>query len=119
MSLYESIHEFVGEHETLRSVSHYEEMTVLLTETRLVQIRHDGEQATPEEVREVRTIQLNRPVFAGCSVELESDRTVVGFHDSTGETVRLVTLPVRDFEFAATFSAVVGDAEAGAPFIER
>ncbi|POG55464.1 hypothetical protein [Haloferax marisrubri] len=119
MSLYESIHQFVGEHETLRSVSHYEGMTVLLTETRLVQIRHDGEHADPDEVREVRTIQLNRAIFAGCSVELESDRTVVGFHDSTGETVRLVTLPVRDFEFAATFSAVVGDAEAGAPFVEQ
>ncbi|WP_367996709.1 hypothetical protein [Haloferax volcanii] len=115
MSLYESIHQFVGERETLRSVSHYEEMTVLLTETRLVQIRHDGEQANPEEVREVRTIQLNCPVFAGCSVELEPERTTVGFHDSTGETVRLVTLPARDFEFAATFSAVVGDAEVGAP----
>ncbi|ELZ89119.1 hypothetical protein [Haloferax sulfurifontis] len=116
MSFYESIHQFVGERETLRSVSHYEEMTVLLTETRLVQIRHDGAQATPDEVRAVRTIQLNRPVFADCSVELESDRTVVGFRDGTGETVRMVALPARDFEFAATLSAVVGDAEVDAPF---
>ncbi|ELZ97055.1 hypothetical protein C440_04738 [Haloferax mucosum ATCC BAA-1512] len=112
MSLYESIHEFVGDRETLQSVSQHEGTTVLLTDTRLVEVRYTAGGASQDDLMGLRSIQLNRLLFAGYSVEFDDDRTVIEFHGEAGETVESVTLPARDHSFVAAFSAVVGDAEA-------
>ncbi|AFK19810.1 hypothetical protein E6P09_01095 [Haloferax mediterranei ATCC 33500] len=112
MSLYESIHKFVGDHETLHSVSQHEQATVLLTDTRLVEVQYTAGGEKPEDLTRLRSIQLNRSLFAGYSAVFDEDRTVIEFHGESGDTVESVTLPARDHGFVATFSAVVGDAEA-------
>lgn len=111
MSLYESIDEFVGEHETLQSVSQYERQTVLLTDTRLVELEHATDGSSPDDVTSLRSIQLTRPSIVGYSAEFGDDETKISLHGESGTTIESLTLPTRDHRFVAVFSAVIGDSE--------
>ncbi|MFC7202658.1 hypothetical protein ACFQJC_03970 [Haloferax namakaokahaiae] len=115
MSLYESIHEFVGEHETLLSVGQYDQKTVILTETRLVELEHPTGHSAPDAVRSVRSIHLSRPSIIGYSVELADEQTTISFHNDSGAAVESVTLPMCDHRFAVVFSTTVGSRDVLSP----
>ncbi|KAB1187479.1 MULTISPECIES: hypothetical protein [Haloferax] len=111
MSVYESIHEFVGDHETLHSVSQYDQMTVILTDTRLVELKHPADHTTTEDVTSFRSIHFSRPSIIGYSIDLGDDRTTICLHNQSGVPIESVTLPERDHRFAVVFSTTIADGE--------